>query len=120
MDDEGQDNIIAALGQHDRVVWIDLKCPPETFSAVTQKPFPVLKYLRLFSADEIAPVLHEEFSGGIRTTSSNLLLKEHWISEIPQTCFVLQFLVPTYLGYPNRWIHLTRGDGHLSGHVAQS
>ena len=64
LDNEGQDNIIAALEQHDRVIQINLYCLPETFSAVIQKPFPVLKYLRLFSADEIAPVLHEESLGG--------------------------------------------------------
>ena len=64
LDNEGQDNIIAALEQHDRVVWIDLKCLTKTFSAVIQKPFPVLKHLSLLSADEIVPILHEEFLGG--------------------------------------------------------
>ena len=64
LDDEGQDNIIAALEQHDRVIQIHLGCLPETFSAVIQKPFPVLNYLNLLLVDEVAPILHEEFLGG--------------------------------------------------------
>ena len=61
LDDEGQDNIIAALEQLDRVIQIYLGRLPETFSAMMQKPFPVLKNLSLFSEDETAPVLHKEF-----------------------------------------------------------
>ena len=64
LDDEGQDNIIAALEQYDRVIEIYLTYPPETLYAVIQKPFPVLKNLTLFSADKTAPVLHEGFLGG--------------------------------------------------------
>ena len=64
LDDEGQDNIIAALEHHDRVIRINLRCFPATFSAVTRKPFPVLTDLDLTSYDKIAPVLDEEFIGG--------------------------------------------------------
>ena len=68
LDDQGQDNIIAALEHHGRVVKIEIRDQKqfslESFSAVTQKPFPVLTNLRLSSTDEIAPVLHEEFLGG--------------------------------------------------------
>ena len=68
LDNEGQDNIIAALEHHDRISEIDLHCQKlfvlEKFSAVTQKPFPVLTDLALVSSDEMALVLHEKFLGG--------------------------------------------------------
>ncbi|KAH9968393.1 hypothetical protein BJV74DRAFT_954238 [Russula compacta] len=66
--DEGQDNIIAALEHHDRIIGIMIqnqKCIAlEKLAVATQKPFPVLEFLRLSSTDDIAPVLHEEFLGG--------------------------------------------------------
>ena len=65
-DDEGQDNIIAALEHHDRVIQIDIRDQDHfvfgKFSAVTQRPFPVLTNLELSSTNET--VLHEEFLGG--------------------------------------------------------
>ena len=65
MDDEGQDNIIAALEHHDRVIYINIGGTRlETFFAVTRKPFPVLTDLSLTSYYETAPVLDEEFLGG--------------------------------------------------------
>ena len=65
LDDEGQDNIIAALEHHDRVTQIRIESSRlETYSALAQKPFPVLTYLDLRSSDTTAPVLHEEFLWG--------------------------------------------------------
>ena len=61
---EVQDNIVAALEHHDRVIRIDLQdLPSEILSAVTSKLFPVLTKLDLSSSDEMAPVLDEEFLG---------------------------------------------------------
>ncbi|KAH9977541.1 hypothetical protein BJV74DRAFT_149979 [Russula compacta] len=62
LDDEGQDNIVAALEHHDRVSEINLRYYAK-FSAVTRKSFPILTDLLLSSIDEIAPLLHEEFLG---------------------------------------------------------
>ena len=68
LDDEGQDNIIAALEHHDRVKQIDISILRhnqfvfEKFSAMTQ-PFPILTDLRLSSPDDEI-LLHEEFLGG--------------------------------------------------------
>ena len=65
LDDEGRDNIIAALDHHGRVIQINIGgAILETFFAVTRKPFPVLTDLGLTSYDETAPVLHEDFLGG--------------------------------------------------------
>ena len=68
LDDKGQDNIIAALEHHDRVIQIHLESfeifPAETFSALSQKPFPVLTRLNLKTYDNIAQVLGEQFLGG--------------------------------------------------------
>ncbi|KAH9973638.1 hypothetical protein BJV74DRAFT_889045 [Russula compacta] len=63
LDDEGQDNIIAALEHHDRVIGITIP-PLEKLTVATQKPFPVLRDLRLTSSDKVAPTLREEFLGG--------------------------------------------------------
>ena len=63
-EDPRQDNIVAALEHHDRVIRIDPRhFPLETFTAVTRKPFPVLTHVYLRSFREIAPVLHDEFLG---------------------------------------------------------
>ena len=66
LDDEGQDNLIAALEHQDRVVEIDIgllkRFAFETSPAVTQKPFPVLTFLKLSSIDGM--VLPEEFLRG--------------------------------------------------------
>ena len=68
LDEEGQDNIIAALERHDRVKSIRIhgqKCLVlEKFAAAMEKPFPVLIDLNISSFAEIAPVLHEEFLEG--------------------------------------------------------
>ncbi|KAH9960334.1 hypothetical protein BJV74DRAFT_954593 [Russula compacta] len=68
LDDEGQDNIIAALKHHDRLIEINIGCRKrlelENLAAMIRGPFPILTYLHLSSLDDIAPVLHEEFLGG--------------------------------------------------------
>ena len=68
LDEEGQDNIIAALEHHDRVISIVIlnqeHLALEKFAAVMERPFPVLTFLNLSSSAEIAPVLHMEFLGG--------------------------------------------------------
>jgi hypothetical protein len=70
----GQDNIIAALEQHDRVIQINLRhFPLETFSTVTRKPFPVLRDLRLASFDKI--VLDEELLGGLAPRLQSITLE---------------------------------------------
>ena len=96
LDDEGQDNIIAALEQHDRVIEIDLGCLPETISAVIQKPFPFLEYLTLLSADETAPVLHEEFLGGSTPHLRSFYLENIAFLEFPKlalSCSSLSTLI---------------------------
>ena len=120
LDDEGQDNIIAALEHHDRVSEINLRYYAK-FSAVTQKPFPVLADLLLSSIDEIAPVLHEEFLGGSAPCLERFFLSNIAISSIPQTCYACHSLVRSFpWEYPDHWIHFTQGDGQLSGHLTQS
>ena len=96
MDDEGQDNIIAALEQHDRVISIRLKRLPETFSVVIQKPFPVLKHLTLSLADEIAPIFHEKFLGGSAPHLRSFFLRNIAFLEFPKfalSCSSLSHLI---------------------------
>ena len=97
LDDEGQDNIIAALEQHDRVFQIYLECLPETLSAVMQKPFPVLKNLSHFSANEMAPVLHEEFLGGFAPHLRTFHLENIPFPEFPKLALSCSSLSELYL-----------------------
>ena len=61
----GDDNIIAALEHHDRIVQIDIQgFGLEKFFAVTERPFPILTDLCLSSYGLTAPVLDDEFLGG--------------------------------------------------------
>ena len=68
LDKEGQDNIIAALERHDRVIRINIlgqECLVlETLATSMERPFPVLTDLYLSSSAEIEPVLHKEILGG--------------------------------------------------------
>ena len=86
LDDEGRDNIIAALEHHDRIIQIDIvdqkRFVSEKFTAVTRKPFPVLRNLRLSSIDEI--VIHEEFLGGSVPCLRNLVLEEIAFLALPK------------------------------------
>ncbi|KAH9967675.1 hypothetical protein BJV74DRAFT_954271 [Russula compacta] len=61
------DGDISSMQHHDRVIKIRIEdFSLETFSAMIQKPFPVLAHLELLSFGEIAPILHKEFLGGLR------------------------------------------------------
>ena len=83
LDDESQDNIIAALEHHDRVIQINIDgFRLETYFAVTRKPFPVLTDFDLRSSDETAPVLDEEFLGG-----STPCLQRFFLDEIAFPAF---------------------------------
>ena len=102
LDDSGQDNIIAALEHHDRVISIDLECQNlflvEKFSAVTQKPFPVLTDLVLRSSDEIAPVLHEEFLGGSAPRLRRISLENIPFLAFPKLALSATHLSTLFLG----------------------
>ena len=79
LDEEGQDNIIAALEHHDRVISIYIRNQEclalEKFSAAMERPFPVLTYLYLSSLAKIAPVLHKEVLGGSASRLQTFLLR---------------------------------------------
>ena len=97
--DEGQDNIIAALEHHDRVIQIHIQpFRLETYFAVTQKPFPVLAYLNLISYDDIAPVLDEEFLGG-----STPRLQRFSLQNIAFPAFPRLVLSTTHLSHLSLW-----------------
>jgi hypothetical protein len=70
IDAQGEENIIAALEQRDRVSEIVLLGPTgtafklERFTAVMEEPLPVLTHLCLLSSDMTKMVLSEAFLGG--------------------------------------------------------
>jgi hypothetical protein len=65
---QGEDNILAALGHNDRVCTIDLSMPSsqmERVFAAMQKTFVALKFLRVGSfVDGMAPAVSDSFLGG--------------------------------------------------------
>jgi hypothetical protein len=79
LEDESQ--VIAAIGQRDRVWWIHLQELPsallEKLATMMQETFPTLRYLRLWAADETqaAPVLPEGFLGGSAPGLESFMLK---------------------------------------------
>ena len=66
--EEGEENVIAALGHRHRVLRIVIKKLTghvlERFTVVMQEPFPVLTHLRLQSIDETRLIIPNEFLGG--------------------------------------------------------
>ena len=111
LDEEGQDNIIAALEHHDRVIGINIrgqKCLAlEKFAAAMERPFPVLTDLNLSSSAEIAPVLHEEFLGG-----SVPCLRSFVLLNIAFPAFPKLALVATHLST------LTLYDIPMTGYIS--
>ena len=99
LDDERQDNILAALEHHARVTQIDFvdhkRFVSEKFTAVTRKPFPVLKHLILASTDEI--VLHEEFLGGSAPCLQNFVLDNIACPAFPRLALSATHLFNLYL-----------------------
>ena len=74
---EGEDNVIAALRQSDRVCSIRLDATHselEKMFVVMQVPFPVLRCLEIYSKDENAPVLPDGFLGGSAPPVQALIL----------------------------------------------
>ena len=98
--DEGQDNIIAALERHDRVISIYIrnqKCLAlETFAAAMQKPFPVLRDLDLSSSAKIAPVLHKEFLGGFAPCLQSFVLNHISFPGFPRLASFAPYLASLY------------------------
>jgi len=68
MGDRGEENIVAALEQRDRVCEITLfglkSVALERFAAVMEEPLPALTHLILLSFDETSAVLPQTFLGG--------------------------------------------------------
>ena len=106
----GTDNVIAALGQSNRVRQVLLSdlasLQLETVLAAMQLPFPELTDLRLFSDDETLSVIPDSFLGGSAPSLlsfslsgipfpglPNLLLSAThlvylWLSDIPHSCYI--------------------------------
>jgi hypothetical protein len=81
IDEQGADNIIAALEQSHRVCGIVLRGVStslfETFAAAAQDPFPALKSLALVPHGNTPPVLPEFFLGGFAECLQSL-----WLNSI--------------------------------------
>jgi F-box-like len=115
----GTDNIIAALGQSNRICEVDLLYVEgwqlEKVLAAMQVPFPELTYLKLFSVDETLPVIPNSFLGGSAPRLQHfyllgvpypglpklLLSANHlvtlWLSNIPHSGYISPGVVVTLL-----------------------
>ena len=93
VDENGVENLIAALGFRDRtsVIWIcDIRGPVlEKLVTVLHEPFPVLAHFLLVSIDESVPVLPETFLGGFAPRLETFSLKGIPFPSFPK--FILCF-----------------------------
>ena len=105
---DGRDNIIAALERRDRIIWIRIEgYGLQELFAVAERPFPILKELSLSSDDEIAPVLNEEFLAG-----SAPHLRYFTLMNIGFPAFPKLALSTTYLSTLDFW------DIPMSGYIS--
>ena len=113
-DEEGQENIIAALERHDRIFWIafnELTNPVfEKFSAVMQESFPTLKGLHLQSSDANAPVVPSAFLGGSAPQLQYFFLEGIAFPALPQ-------LVISASRLTRLWLQRIPDAGYISPEV---
>ncbi|KAI0274312.1 hypothetical protein BGY98DRAFT_1178530 [Russula aff. rugulosa BPL654] len=118
----GGDNIIAALERNDRVCQITLK-PDLQWEKVLdamQKPFPALTHLVFSPNIEIPLVVPDSFMGGSATRLRYLQLERVPIPGYRNFLYPPLTLLSQTLAYSPFRVHFTRGDGHLSLHVAKA
>ena len=87
----GTDNIVAALGQSNRVCQVGLALTgweSEQVLAAMQVPFPELTDLRLWSNRETPPVLQISFLDWFCPASAKHPIGWHFVSEIAKTALV--------------------------------
>jgi hypothetical protein len=116
----GTDNIIAALGQTNRVREVFLQgladWQLEEVLAAMEVPFPELTELQLWSAGESPPVIP------VPCPTSAIILRIVWhsLSGIANSAFVCYSpCLPQALQYPAFLVHFTRGDVCSPLHFAQ-
>ena len=107
----GTDNIIAALGQHNRVrqvfLWDLAGWKLEEVLATMQVPFPELTHLRLFSDGKTVPVIPDSFLDGFAP-----LLEYVELSGVPVPGLPNLLLSATHL------VHLKLSDIPHSGYIS--
>jgi F-box-like len=110
----GTDNIIAALGQSNRVCQVFLwgltritRWPLEEVLAAMQVPFPELTALQLFSNDKTSPVILDSFLGG---SAPRMRLFELCGISFPG--------LPKLLLSATHLVHLTLYDTPHSGYIS--
>ena len=102
----GVDNIIIALGHHNRVrrteLWITLGSHLDKVFAAMHVPFPALDHLWLHCEDETAPVLPNSFLGGSAPQLRYLQLERVPFPGLPKLLLSATHLVYLYLhGIPH-------------------
>jgi hypothetical protein len=104
LEEDNEDNIIAALEQHDRIreVWLELTSSPrERFDTTIQESFPALEVLQLWS-EKTAPALPDKFLGGSAPRLRYLYLFHIPFPGLPKLLLSCNNIVDLYLyGIPN-------------------
>jgi hypothetical protein len=97
---EGLDNILALLEHSHRVrqILLEISSPQlEEVSAAMQVPFPELTNLRLYSYDEMGPVLRDPFLGGSAPCLRTLMLIGISFPGLPRLLLSTTHLVSLHL-----------------------
>ena len=114
VDENGVENLIAALECRDRIseVYISDICGPvlENLVTVLHEPFPVLTQFALTSTDESVPVLPETFLGGFAPR-----LRSFWLTGIPFPSFPKFILSFTHI--VDLWLLDIPSSGYISPEV---
>ena len=95
-----EDNVVAALEQSDRVLFLELKGTAsqlENMVTVMQRPFPVLTHLIISSVKGNAPVLSAELLGGSAPYLQKLYLDGIPYPTLPRLLLSASDLVKLYL-----------------------
>jgi len=110
-DEEGQENIVAALERRDRISWIVFNkltsSVLERFSIMMQEPLPALKGLHLQSYDDKGPVIPSTFLGGSAPHLQYFFLEGIAFPALPQ------LVISTYR-LTRLWLQRIPDAGYIS------
>ena len=121
------DNILAALGQSNRVCQLELHLAGREsveVLAAMEVPFPEMTRILLFSDDEIddeaPPTIPDSFLGGFAPRLQSFRLDGIPFPGLPILLSSATNLVSLFLSkIPHSGLHLIRGDGRTSLRVVQ-
>jgi hypothetical protein len=124
VDEQGVQNLIAALEHRDRTFEIFFAYMEvsvfENLVTVMQEPLPALTKFYVKISDELH-VAPRDILGRICPTPRIIIVRRHCIPFTPQINLVCHSHHRSWpIPHPGFWVHFTRGHGHMRGYVTQS